>query len=389
MDATARLPAVEAPLATRRSAAVDAAVVGAGISGLTAAHTLTAAGLSVTVLEARDRVGGRLLSSARDDEAVDLGATWFWPNEPAVGALAEDLKLPVFPQALAGDALFETDQRGPRRLAGNPLDVPSSRFADGAQVLALRLADRLPPGTLHLGDPVSGVRIDDDRDAVIVDAASGTVAARHVVLALPPALAVEAIAFTPALPRPIRDLAARTAVWMGGVVKAVAVYDEPFWRDAGLAGAAMSHLGPFRELHDHSGPGGRPAALFGFAAAAQFNGAPPERIAAAFRRQLARLFGPAAAAPRAVHVTDWSRETRTSPRAPSPAASTASYGHPLFRQPVAGRIHWASTETAPDYAGHIEGAIRAGTRAARGIIHLAGGTIPAVRDDRQEASCTN
>jgi monoamine oxidase len=389
MDDTARLPAVEALLATRRSAVVDAVVVGAGIAGLTSAHTLSAAGLSVTVHEARDRVGGRLLSSAHDDGAVDLGATWFWPNEPAVGALAEDLKLPVFPQALAGDALLEADQRGPRRLAGNPLDVPSSRFTDGAQSLVLRLADRLPPGTLHLGDPVSGVRIDDDRDAVIVDAASGTVAARHVVLALPPALAVEAIAFTPAMPAPIRDLAARTAVWMGGVVKAVAVYDEPFWRAAGLAGAAMSHLGPFRELHDHSGPGARPAALFGFAAAAQFDGAPHEYIAAAFRGQLTRLFGPAAAAPRAVHVIDWSRETRTSPRAPSPAASTATYGHPLFRQPVAGRIHWASTETAPDYAGHIEGAIRAGTWAARSIIHLAAGAARTARGDRQERSCRN
>ncbi|MDK3258825.1 flavin monoamine oxidase family protein [Blastococcus capsensis] len=373
----------------RRALVVDVVVMGAGIAGLAAAHALTAAGLSVSVHEARNRVGGRLLSSTHDDGAIDLGATWFWPDEPLVRALTDDLGLATHPQALSGDALFEVDQRGPQRLAGNPLDVPSARFALGAQALAAGLADRLRPGTLHLVDPVSGVRIDED-GTVVVEAAGGPVTAGHVVLALPPALAVEAITFSPALPAPIRDLAASTAVWMGGVVKAVAVYDRPFWRDAGLAGSAMSHLGPFRELHDHSGPGGSPAALFGFAAAAQFDGAAPEQIATAFGHQLARLFGPAAADPRHIHALDWSRELHTSPRAPSPRASTATYGHPLFQQPVAGRIHWASTETAPDHAGHIEGAIRAGTQAARTITRLAvAGTTGTARGDRQERSCTN
>lgn len=377
---------------------LDAVVIGAGIAGLTAAHTLTAAGLDVAVYEARDRVGGRLLSSTGDGGAVDLGATWFWPNEPLVRSFTDDLGLATFPQALSGDALFEADQRGPQRLGGNPLDGPSARFADGAQALALRLADRLPPGTLHLAASVSAVRVDDDR--VVVEAAGGTAAAGHIVLALPPALAVEAIAFTPTLPAPVRDLAAGTAVWMGDVVKAVAVYDRPFWRAAGLAGSAISHLGPFRELHDHSGPGGRPAALFGFAPAAQFDGAASGQVADAFARQLARLFGPHAADPRRIHVTDWSREQHTNPRTPAPAASTASYGHPLFGRPVAGRIHWASTETAADYAGHIEGAIRAGTRAARTVARLAttrptrtgrraGTTGRTTTEEQQEGSCAN
>jgi monoamine oxidase len=364
-------------------------VVGAGIAGLTAAHALTAAGLSVSVYEARNRVGGRLLSVAHDDGAVDLGATWFWPNEPLVRSLAADLGVGTFPQAVSGDALFEAGPRGPQRLTGNPLDVPSARLGTGAQALALGLADRLPPGALRLGDPISGVRVGED-DTVVVEAASGTVTAGHVVLALPPALAVEAITFIPALPTPVRDLAAGTLVWMGGVIKAVAVYDRPFWRDAGLAGSAMSHLGPFRELHDHSGAAGSPAALFGFAPADRFAGAPPAQIATAFGHQLTRLFGPAAGDPRAMHVADWSRELYTSPRTPSPDASTATYGHPLFSRPVAGRIHWASTETATDYAGHIEGAIRAGTQAARSITHLAApGTIRTAKEDRQETSCTN
>lgn len=244
----------------------DVAVIGAGIAGLTVARTLAEAGLSVSVHEARDRVGGRLLGSVDDGRTVDLGATWFWPNEPLVQSLADELGVDTFPQELAGDAMFEADHRGPRRIEGNPIDVYSGRFAQGAQALALRLADRLPPGVLHLSDPVSRVIVDDH--GVRVESAGGVTTAGQVIVALPPALAVEAITFEPDLPSAVRSVAESTAVWMGGVVKAVAVFETSFWRTDGLAGAAISYVGPFREVHDHSGPDGSPAALFGFAAAA-------------------------------------------------------------------------------------------------------------------------
>ncbi len=344
----------------------DVAVLGAGVAGLTAARTLADAGLRVRVHEARDRVGGRLLSVAGDGRTVDLGASWFWPGEPLVQALAGELGVATFPQALAGDAVFEADVRGPRRLEGNPVDVASGRFVAGAQALATGLAERLPPGTVRLDDPVTRVAL--DADGVTVTAARGATLAGHVVVAIPPALAVEAIAFSPDLPAGVRELAETTTVWMGGVVKAVAVFDAPFWRHAGLAGAAVSHLGPFREIHDHSGPDGRPAALFGFASADSFSGASAEQVGAAFTEQLGRLFGPAGATAVRVDVADWSRERWTTPRRPSPQGSTGSYGHPLFQQAVAGRLHWASTETATQYAGHIEGALRAGSQAAAAVL---------------------
>lgn len=340
----------------------DVVVVGAGIAGLSAARHLVAAGRSVAVHEARPRVGGRLLSTSDGHHAVDLGASWFWPDEPVVQALADELELATYPQSLAGDALFEADRRGPQRITGNPVDVPSFRFVQGSQALALALADQLSAGVVRLEDPVSEVLLDDS--GVTVVAAGGRTYADHVVLALPPALAVEAIAFEPALPRQVRDLAAATAVWMGTTVKAVAVYDTAFWRSSGLAGSAISHVGPFRELHDHSGPDGVGGALFGFAPADQLDSLTLEQVGRSFTEQLGRLFGPQAAVPRAVHVTDWSRESFTSPREGSPLATTGSYGHPLFQQAVRGRLHWATTETATAYAGHLEGALRAGRAVA-------------------------
>ncbi|MGW4334870.1 flavin monoamine oxidase family protein [Rhodococcus koreensis] len=345
----------------------DVIVIGAGIAGLVAAEALTRAGKTVACVEARERVGGRAASTLRGGLVVDLGATWFWPDETRVQELCTRLALQTFPQATHGDGLFEADQLGPRRLDGNPIDVPSRRFTTGAGALATALSDRLAGGTLLLGDPVHA--IDTDRHGVQVTAASGRLAADHVIVAVPPPLAVESIAFTPKLPAPLQEAARRTAVWMGGTVKAVAIYDQPFWRNSALSGAAISYRGPFQEFHDHSGHDDRtPAALFGFAAAHHFIGAQEGDVASTFTRQLIRLFGQPAARPREILVTDWSAELYTSPANPLPTASTATYGHRLFHEPITdGRILWASTETSTTHAGHLDGAIHAGLTAARAI----------------------
>jgi monoamine oxidase len=347
-----------AHLADPRPGRFEVAIVGAGIAGLSAAATLARRGVDVVVLEARDRVGGRLLSVTDDDATVDLGATWFWPDEPAVHGLAADLGLTTFPQHRAGDALFERDGTTVQRLDGNPLDGPSLRFTAGSQALAARLADSLAVGVLRLSNAVSAVTVCEH--GVHLGAADGEVVADAVVLALSPALAAERLEFDPPLPPELRDAASGTAVWMGDTVKAVAVFDEPFWRTTGLSGSAMSYAGPFREFHDHSGPDARPAALFAFAAAAHVADLDLHQIDVAFRRQLVRLFGVTAAQVRATHVVDWSREPHTSPSDPAPGASSRTYGAPAFQQPVHDRVHWASTETATAYAGHIEGAVRAG-----------------------------
>ena len=72
----------------------DVIIVGAGIAGLHTAWRLQQRGQSVLVLEARERIGGRLLSHPVADAApIDLGATWIWPAERRVTALARELGL--------------------------------------------------------------------------------------------------------------------------------------------------------------------------------------------------------------------------------------------------------------------------------------------------------
>lgn len=342
---------------------VDVVVIGAGISGLSAAEALHGEGLSVACLEARERVGGRALSR---DGWVDLGATWFWENETEVEALARRLGIASYPQWIAGDALFEQAPGAVARLQGNPVDVPCRRLEGGVQGLAERLAAALPEGVVRTGTPVGAVTFAGDDGGAIVDAgARGRLAAGVVVLALPPALAIATLALDPPLDPATANTAAATQTWMGDVVKAAARYDEPFWRDAGLSGSAISHAGPFVELHDHGGAAPGQAALFGFAPAQGLAGRPEAEIAEAFVAQLARLWGERAAAPRAVDVLDWSRERYTAPSAPVLGVNTAAYGHVSLALPFHdGRLLFAATETSRAFPGHVEGAIRAGRRAA-------------------------
>ena len=87
--------------------------------------------------------------------------------------------------------------------------------------------------------------------SVLVATDAEEFAASAVVLAVPPALAVETIALSPALPPALVQAAQAVHTWMSDTVKMIARFEAPFWREAGLAGAALSHVGPFCEFHGH------------------------------------------------------------------------------------------------------------------------------------------
>jgi len=340
----------------------DVIVVGAGISGLASASELVAAGVSVVVFEGRDRIGGRLLTHTVAGDAFDMGATWFWPGERRVETLIDRFALATHAQHLAGDAMYQAGQ-GAQRIDGNPIDVTSGRVTRGMSALAHAIADTMPAGTVRLSHAVAEISVTGRGVSAALTAPDGgqtTHTADQIIVALPPALALHRIRFTPALPDRLATLVARTPVWMGGIAKVVAVYDRPFWRERGLAGAGISHIGPLREVHDMSGPDGMPAALFGFA---------PSSATAISRNdvieQLVALFGPDAADPIDLLVQDWRDEPFTSPPNVASLTSYDTFGHPLYTEPALdGRLHWASTETATVNPGHVEGALQAAHRAA-------------------------
>ncbi|GAA2865030.1 flavin monoamine oxidase family protein [Microbacterium arabinogalactanolyticum] len=84
----------------------DVVIIGAGAAGLTAANELRRAGLSVAVLEARDRVGGRLWTDVIDGAMLELGGQWISPDQDALKQTVEELGLETFSRYREGDSVY-------------------------------------------------------------------------------------------------------------------------------------------------------------------------------------------------------------------------------------------------------------------------------------------
>ncbi len=261
--------------------------------------------------------------------------------------------------------LYARSGEGLQRLAEIERGAQERRFTTGAQSICARLAD-------ELGDRVALEHavhaVEQDASGVTVHTAAGARKARRAILALPPAM-LRKIAFAPELPLPRAQLHARMP--MGSVIKCIASYERPFWREAGYSGEAFSTAGLVRATFDDCSPAGDHAALVAFVvgdAARELSRRPEAARRAAVVAELARLHGPAAGAPVSYIDKDWLADEWAGGcyvgiMPPGLLSETAG----VLRAPC-GRVHFAGTETARHHMGYLEGAIEAGERAAAEVL---------------------
>jgi len=103
----------------KKSHKSDVVVVGAGFAGLTAARAIAAAGHSVTVLEARDRVGGRAWNhDLGNGEVSERGATFVGPTQDHISALASAVGVGTFPTNDTGNDLYVNNVDNPLGVIG-------------------------------------------------------------------------------------------------------------------------------------------------------------------------------------------------------------------------------------------------------------------------------
>jgi monoamine oxidase len=129
-----------------RTAEADVVVVGAGLAGIAAAREVVRGGASALLLEARDRVGGRVESvDIGEGKWVDVGGQWIGPTQDRIAALARSFGAETFPTYAAGENLVELAGKLVRYTGTIPRLGPHVLADVGQAMMRLdRMASKVP-----------------------------------------------------------------------------------------------------------------------------------------------------------------------------------------------------------------------------------------------------
>jgi len=338
----------------------DVTILGAGLSGLSAAYFLKQKGIEAQVLEARGRVGGRTHSVKSHNAVLDLGAAWIWPHHYNITALVKDLGITPYAQHETGYNLFETPTEV-QAFEPQATNYPQ-RLPKGTQEICLRLAEILV-GQVRLNTRV--IRLRQSKQSVQLTLTTGAVLGTQVlVIAVPPRVAAHTLTLIPALPETLQQAQQQTHTWMGNSAKALVTYERPFWRDRQLSGFAISYAGPLGELHDNSPEDASNGVIKGFFAGMKSYASNDEQRKQDVIAQLTRLYGAEAQRYLDYHdVAWWQSDLSSAPKDHVPLSEHPPYANLEFRKAYwDGKLYFIGSETAAVQGGYLDGAVESARR---------------------------
>jgi monoamine oxidase len=340
----------------------DIVIIGGGLSGLLITYLLQKEGIEPQILEARNRLGGRIHTLRSDDGShIEMGATWLGKKHHHLLDLLDDLGIDIYEQFMGSKAYYEPMSVSPPQLVELPAnEEPSYRIAGGTDSVIQALTDQIDPGQIHLNQAVRTIRKTMDKKLEI-ETDDQLFKADFVMSTLPPKLLTDTIEFSPSLQDEFTAIASQTHTWMAESIKVALTFEEPFWRNPNSSGTIFSNVGPVSELYDHSSE--NHFALKGFMNNA-YHAVSLEQRKQLVLEQLRRFYGNKVDSYLSYEELVWKNEPYSYRQYEKPVVPHQFNGHSIFQKTYfEDRLFIAGSETASAFPEYMDGAVESARRA--------------------------
>ena len=313
------------------------------------------------ILEARDRVGGRILTK----DGIDLGATWFQDHHENVSAILNHLNIKKFHQYSEGKSVLVYNSMAPAHYFENdPSYPPAYRVSDGTSAMIQALA-KIHEEKIYTNTTVS--HIEEVENQIVLTTNQGEFKAAKVIVTIPPRIASQLI-FTPELPTSLMESMQNTHTWMSNAMKVGLTFKTPFWKAKQMSGTLIGQIGCVTELYDHCCAKEETFALMGFVNEALRDVSAKERKSRILDH-LQKYLGNEILEYLTYEEKDWSQDKFTNCDTVKSIYMSPRYGNPIFQDFYGnGKILFSGAETSPVHGGYMDGAVYSGLNAANKLL---------------------
>lgn len=333
-------------------------LIGAGLCGLYTAFLLRQKGIEVLILEANNRIGGRIKTiTGMTGVTMEMGATWFGNQHSHLLEVLNTLEIPHFKQHTQGISLFETMSFvPPQKFEISDAEEPSFRIEGGTAKILEKLISKIGIQHIKTNTKVSSIK-EEDNQLIVTDTDGNHYSADKVISTIPPNLLINSVVFEPNLPGTFIQLAKKTHTWMGESIKFSVEYKTAFWKEKNYSGTLFSQASIIQEMYDHSTSDYSGFALKGFLNGGTSVLSQEERKRKVIT-QLTAFFGPVASDYVAYFEKVWREEPLTFQPYEQLVLAHQNNGHSLFKKPFQnGKLYISGAETASQNPGYMDGAI--------------------------------